>query len=100
MRARKGSEHAYDEKLGQLTLSELSVHLSTENVEEVGRGCAVCDLHVAVLVLAVELVGCREDAGILFMPSTNSSDIQRPRVLTSLQSCKNLSILPELCSGP
>ena len=59
-------ENKPDEDSGKLTLSELSVHLSTENVEEVGRCCAVCDLHVAVLVLAVELVGCREDAGILF----------------------------------
>lgn len=100
MRAKKRSGHVYDGELGQLTLSELSVHLSTENVEEVGRGCAVCDLHVAVLVLAVELVGCREDAGILFMSSIKSSDSERPRVLTSLQSCRNLSILPELCSGP
>ena len=65
MRAGRVSVHISDGELEQLTLSELSVHLSTENVEEVGRGCAVCDLHVAVLVLAVELVGCREDTGIL-----------------------------------
>lgn len=37
----------------ELTLSELPVHLSSENVENVGWGGAVRDLHVAVLVLAV-----------------------------------------------
>ena len=48
-----------------LTLSELPVHLSTEEMEDVCRGCAVCDLHVAVLVLTIELIRRREDAGIL-----------------------------------
>jgi hypothetical protein len=65
MRARRMLGHVQEVEFGQLTLSELSVHLSTENVEEVSRGCAVCDLHVAVLVLAVELVSCGEDTGIL-----------------------------------
>lgn len=37
-------------------LPELSVHLSAEDVKEVGRRGHVCDLHVAVLVLSVELL--------------------------------------------
>jgi len=48
-----------------LTLSELPVHLSTEEMEDVCRSGAVCDLHVAVLVLTIELIRRREDAGIL-----------------------------------
>lgn len=48
-----------------LTLSELTVHLSPQDVEEVG-GCGHVDnLHVAVLVLTVELLWLREDPGIL-----------------------------------
>lgn len=39
-----------------LTFPELSVHLSAEKMEGVGWRCAVSDLHVAVLVLAVELL--------------------------------------------
>ncbi len=49
----------------QLTLPELPVHLATENVEKVGRGAHVGDLDVAVLVLALELVGRGEHARIL-----------------------------------
>ena len=36
-----------------LTFSELAVHLPAEDVEKVGWGGHVGDLHVAVLVLAV-----------------------------------------------
>ena len=65
MRAGRVSVHISDGELEQLTLSELSVHLSTENVEEVGGCSAVGDLHVTVLVLAVKLVCGREHARIL-----------------------------------
>lgn len=44
--------------------AELAVHLPTEDVEDVGWLSEVGDLHVAVLVLAVELVWGWEDARI------------------------------------
>jgi hypothetical protein len=47
------------------TLAELAVHLATEDVEDVGRLSHVDNLHVAVLVLAVQLVSRREHAGLL-----------------------------------
>jgi hypothetical protein len=50
---------------GDERLAELSVHLATKNVEVVGRSGAEDDLHVAVLVLAVELLGRWEDAWVL-----------------------------------
>lgn len=56
-----------DERCGMagLTLSELTVHLSPQDVKEVG-GCGHVDnLHVAVLVLTVELLWFREDPRIL-----------------------------------
>lgn len=39
--------------------------LATQNVEQVGRAGHADDLHVAVLVLAVELVTLGEDTGLL-----------------------------------
>lgn len=51
--------------MGQLTLSVLSVHLSAKNVEQVGGRGHVGNLHVAVLVLAHELLASRELSGIL-----------------------------------
>lgn len=50
---------------GDQRLAELAVHLATENVEVVGGGGAVCDLHVAVLVLTLERLRAGEDARIL-----------------------------------
>jgi hypothetical protein len=50
---------------GDERLAELTVHLATENVEVVGRGGAVGDLHVAVLVLTVESLRAGEDARVL-----------------------------------
>lgn len=49
----------------RLTLPELPVHLSAEKMEGVCWGSAVRNLHVAVLVLAIKLVGSGEDTGIL-----------------------------------
>lgn len=46
-------------------LAELAVHLATQQVEVVGWLGAVSNLDVAVLVLAVKLIGRREDAGVL-----------------------------------
>ena len=47
------------------TLAELAVDLATQNVEQVGRAGHAGNLHVAVLVLAVELVSGGEDTGLL-----------------------------------
>jgi hypothetical protein len=47
------------------TLAELAVHLATEDVEDVGRLSHVDNLHVAVLVLAVQLVSTGEHARLL-----------------------------------
>lgn len=49
----------------KLTLAELAVHLPAQDVEHVGRLGQVRDLHVAVLMLALELVRRREDARVL-----------------------------------
>lgn len=38
------------------TLSELAVHLASEDVEEVGRRSHVGNLHVAVLMLTIKLI--------------------------------------------
>lgn len=46
-------------------LAELAVHLAAQNVEQVGRGRHVGDLHVAILVLALKLILCGEDSGVL-----------------------------------
>jgi len=40
----------------KLTFSELSVHLSPQDVEQVSRSRHACDLHIAILVLSVELL--------------------------------------------
>jgi hypothetical protein len=42
MRARRMLGHVQEVEFGQLTLSELSVHLSTENVEEVSSMRSAC----------------------------------------------------------
>lgn len=47
------------------TLAELAVHLATENVEDVGGLSHADNLHVAVLVLAVQLVSRGEHARLL-----------------------------------
>ena len=57
--------HWYQNQDPTLTFSELSVHLSSQNVEQVGRRGHVRDLHIAVLVLPFELVCRREDSGFL-----------------------------------
>ena len=46
-------------------LAELTMYLSSENVEQICGGGHVGNLHVAILVLSVELVLCREDARVL-----------------------------------
>lgn len=46
------------------TLSELPVHLPSKNMEQVGRRGHVCNLHIAVLVLAVELIRRWENPGV------------------------------------
>lgn len=50
---------------GDERFPELASHLAAEDVEGVGRSGAGDDLHVAVLMLALELVGGREDAWVL-----------------------------------
>lgn len=55
----------HGDRATQLTFAELPVHLATENVEQVS-GCGhVGNLHIAVLVLALQLVLRREDTRIL-----------------------------------
>lgn len=49
----------------ELTLAELAVHLSAQDMEQVGWGGHVSDLHVTVLVLALELLSSWEDAWVL-----------------------------------
>jgi hypothetical protein len=44
-----------------LTFTELTVDLTAQNVEQVGRRSHADDLHVAVLVLTIKLVWGRED---------------------------------------
>ena len=65
MRAIQHSKYCtrFETKRG-LTLAELSAHLATEGVEQVCGRRKVGNLHVAVLVLALQLVVGREDAGI------------------------------------
>jgi len=56
-----------EERLGKEKnkgLAELSVHLTSEDVEDVGRAGEVGDLHVAVLVLAVEFFRRWEDSWV------------------------------------
>ena len=80
-------------------LTELAVHLATEDVEQVGRSGHVGDLHVAVLVLAVELVCRREDAGLLvakLQPALHTTG----RVLRTLAivTVRQATTRPERCS--
>jgi hypothetical protein len=49
----------------ELTLAELAVHLATKNVEDVGGLSHADNLHVAVLMLAVQLVSSGEYARLL-----------------------------------
>lgn len=50
---------------GILTFSKLAVNLSAENMEQVGRSGHVGNLHIAVLVLTIDLIWAWEDARIL-----------------------------------
>lgn len=68
---------------GDEGLAELAVHLATENVEVVGGGGAVGDLHVAVLVLTVEGLGAGEDARVLVTELQEALHTSR-RVLRTL----------------
>ena len=52
-----GFMKTWEEGIRMLTFSELAVHLAAKNVEHVGGLGQISDLHVAVLVLAVKLVG-------------------------------------------
>lgn len=52
-------------KYARLTFSELSVHLSAHDVEQVGWRGHVGNLHVAVLVLSVDSVGGGEHSWVL-----------------------------------
>ena len=57
-----------EERLGEEEnewLAELTVHLTTEKVEEIRRLRSVSNLHIAVLVLAIKLVRRWEDAWVL-----------------------------------
>lgn len=47
-----------------LTFSKLSVHLPSKDMEEIGRSGHVSDLHVTILMLAVEFLWCGEYSGI------------------------------------
>lgn len=49
----------------KLTLAELAVQLPSQDVEQVSRSGRVSNLHVAVLMLSVKLVGRRVDSGLL-----------------------------------
>jgi hypothetical protein len=49
----------------KLTFSELTVDLSAENVEQIGWGRHAGDLHIAILVLTIQLVLAWEDPGLL-----------------------------------
>jgi hypothetical protein len=49
----------------RLTFSELSVHLSSQDVKQIRWGCHVSNLHIAILMLTVKLVRRWEDSGIL-----------------------------------
>lgn len=51
--------------MGKLTLAELAVDLATENVEQVRRLSHAGNLHVAVLVLAIQLVSSGVHARLL-----------------------------------
>lgn len=58
------AEHGLGEGQDQ-RLAELAVDLATEDVEVLGRGGSVDDLHVAVLVLAGELLGRGVDVRVI-----------------------------------
>jgi hypothetical protein len=55
---------AENDRRVKLTLSELPVHLPSEKMEVVARLRYISNLHVAVLVLTIELVRRRENARI------------------------------------
>ena len=47
-----------------LTFSELPVHLSSKNVEQICWTGHVSNLHIAVLMLSIEFIRRRENSGI------------------------------------
>lgn len=66
-----------------LTFTELSVHLSSQNMEQIGWGSHISDLHVAVLMLAFQFIWGRIDAGIFVAQLEVSLHTSR-RMLRSL----------------
>ena len=64
-------------------LAELAVHLSSQDVEQICGGGHVGNLHVAVLVLAVELLSRGKDTGVFVAELEVSLDSAR-RVFGSL----------------
>lgn len=61
MRAEQLAGLLLSNRIRRLTFTELTVDLTTQNVEQVGRRSHANNLHVAVLVLTVKLVRRRED---------------------------------------
>ena len=68
---------------GTYWFSEFSQILSSENVEVIGRGSSVNDLHVAVLVLTVELLWRRVNSRFVITQLQESLNSTR-RMLGSL----------------
>ena len=65
------------------TLAELAMDLATQDVEQVRRLSHVSDLHVAILVLAVQLVSSGENARLLvakLQPTLHTTKIGRAHV--------------------
>ena len=82
MRAAKVSTiHYY--YLAKLTFAELPVHLASQDVEQIRWFSHVSDLHVAVLVLALQFICCRKDARI-FIAELKISFHAARRMLRSL----------------
>jgi hypothetical protein len=80
----KASFVSYIQRLHRvLTLSELPVHLSTQNVEEIARLCQVRHLHVAVLVLPIKFIWVGEDSRV-FVAQLQISLRSSRRVLWAL----------------
>ena len=76
-------------KVGGLTFSELTVHLPAKDVEEI-RWCGhICYLHVAVLVLAVELLWRWEDPRVfiakLQIPFHSAGRVLRPLTIIAMR---------------
>ena len=68
---------------GVLTFPELTVHLSSKDMEKIGGSRHVGDLHIAVLMLAFELVWRWEDPRI-FVTELQISFHSTRRVLGTL----------------